>query len=139
MTFDDWQREIIASSASYGSAAGLKVRTRPAETQKFLAAAAMVIEARGPAWCQSNPAEFRSEILKKIDLRLVVRIGLAIVSLLIPGGSVWLTLADLLVPVLVGWIGDYFSVSPAGAPQAISDWSSVVAGAKDAFKGRGRK
>lgn len=68
-------------------------------TDKVIAAAALVIAARGPQWCLDHPQAFAAAA--QSQLSLWIKLGITLASVLIPGGSLWVGLLAAVIPAVL--------------------------------------
>lgn len=119
MNFRDFHSEIRTRCSLVGATKKSPVEKHPKHFDAVVAASAKVFSDHGAEWCLAN----QHEAVKAIwdNLSLWWKVGFAIASFFIPGGVIWLTVIQYLVPII--W--DYFHEQHAAGLCSAGAFSSL--------------
>ena len=127
MNFRDFEQEVLSASLVCGSPDdAMLVAIENKRSSKLIAAAALVVRDRGPAWAIDNPKAFRKEMFKYLG-------WLASLALMFAGGGPFVVVARVLIPVILDVLQRRFAV--AGAVGMSSEFDAMADDARRILKG----
>lgn len=98
MDFNSFRSEIHLRSSLVGAVKASPVEKHPQHFDAVVASAAKVFSDHGTEWCLANQHEAIAEIWN--NLSFWWKLGFAIASFFVPGGVIWLTVIEYLVPII---------------------------------------
>jgi len=131
MQFEDFRSEIRTRASLVGAARPSPIEGHPAHFDAVTASAAKVFSDHGLDWCLEHKAEAVKEIWN--NLSFWWKLGFTIAAFFIPGGALWLTVIEYLVPII--W--DYFSEQRAAGLCSAESVSSLGLSVEQFIRGYG--
>lgn len=125
MRFDDYRRDILQGCLVCGGDTANVVFKNERKTSAVIAAAAIVASERGVAWCDANRASFIEETLGKLSFW--IKVAMFVAGLFMGGSSIWFTIAQWVLPVIVDWLCGQQAAGVCGAAPG-DDFLSQLAG-----------
>lgn len=113
MRFDDYRREILQSCLICGGDTANVVFKNERKTSAVIAAAAIVASERGAGWCADNPQAFIEETLGKLSFW--IKVAMFITGIFMGGSSIWFTIAQWVLPVVIDWLTGQQSAGVCGS------------------------
>lgn len=125
MNFSTFRNTVRQRAMVCGGRSSYALMRHRRKSDKVTAAAVLVLRDRGPAWALANPGQFQSEVLQYLGL--ATRLALFVGGLFLGGGSIWLTLARILLPIVRNIVTDKSTSAGFGAAKIEIDGMAVDA------------
>jgi len=127
MTFDQYRNEILTQSLICGTPADCTaMEDNYDQSNKLIAASALVIQDKGWQWAIDNPKAFRTAIFKYLGWA-------ARIALVFTPASPWVVIARFLIPVIIEVLQRQYAVNQYGS--ATVDFDVMATHARRILKG----